>query len=338
MKGRRSIGVAAVLLFTLLTACDAPGPMWFWMRPESDLARILQDLFTQIVVLAVVVFIIVEGALLWAILRFRAGSSSHMPKQTHGNTRVEIAWTIAPTLVLVAIAVPTVRAVFETYNPPNVANPIRIVAVGHQWWWEFQYPDLNIITANEIVFPAGQQVNLEIKSADVIHAFWIPKLGGKRDAIPMRTNVLWWTADQPGVYYGQCTQLCGTSHANMRLRAIVKTDAEWQAWLSAMGAATGVPPSSAPENVQRGYQLVSTGACIGCHAIKGTSLAARVGPDLTRFGDRTTLGSGLYPNDDAHLIAWLRDPQGSKPGNKMPNLALTEEDAAAIAAYLHSLK
>jgi len=338
MKGRHAIGVAATLLFTLLTACDAPGPMWFWMRPESNFARILQDLFTQIVVLAVVVFVIVEGALLWAILRFRAESSTRVPTQTHGNTRMEIAWTIAPTLVLVAIAVPTVRTVFETYNPPKVANPIRIVAVGHQWWWEFQYPDLNIITANEIVFPAGQQVNLEIKSADVVHAFWIPKLGGKRDAIPMRTNVLWWTADQPGTYYGQCTQLCGTSHANMRLRAIVKTDAEWQAWLSAMGSATGVPPSRAPENVQRGYQLVSTGACIGCHAIKGTSLVARAGPDLTRFGDRITLGSGLYPNDEAHLIAWLRDPQGSKPGNKMPNLGLSDEDAAAIAAYLHSLK
>jgi cytochrome c oxidase subunit 2 len=330
----------------LLAGCgiDEPVRQGWWGNAQSDFARILLGLMEQIVVLAAIVFVIVEGVLFLAVLRFRERRRDYVPKQTHGNTRIEVIWTILPAVVLAFMAVPTVRAIFESY-PKDHSNTITVKAIGKQWWWEFEYvtdqneQPLGIVTANEVHFPAGQRVTVLVESKDIIHAFWIPELGGKRDAIPGHSNVLWWTADKPGIYYGQCTQLCGTSHANMRLRAVVHDAAGWQAWVSAMQAANGTPaPEGTPAQIARGYELVSTGACVGCHTIKGTPLQARVGPDLSRFGERTTLGAGMYPNTHEELVRWLMDPPGRKPGNKMPNLGLSEEDASAIATYLRSLK
>ena len=333
-----------ILLATtlLLTACgiDEPARQGWWGQgnADSDFARILVGLMEQIVWLAAIVFVVVEGILFLAVFRYRERRRDYVPKQTHGNTRVEVIWTILPAVVLAFMAVPTVRAIFESY-PKDFTGTTQVKAIGKQWWWEFEYPELGIVTANEVHFPAGQRVTVLVESKDVIHAFWIPELGGKRDAIPGRSNVLWWTADEPGIYYGQCTQLCGTSHANMRLRAVVHDAAGWEAWVKSMQASNGTPPpEGTPAQIARGYQLVSTGACVGCHTIKGTPAQARVGPDLTRFGERTTLGAGMYPNTHDELVRWLMDPQARKPGNKMPNLGLSEEDASAIATYLRSLK
>jgi cytochrome c oxidase subunit 2 len=320
-------------LTLLLSACDPAGPQSFWGRPESDFARLLQDLFSQIVVLAAIVFVVVEAVLFIAVFRYRRRSTD-LPSQTHGNSTVEIVWTIAPAVVLVFVALPTVRAIFQSYHPQKEGT-VQVKAIGHQWWWEFQYPQLGITTANEIHFPAGQPATIEIESADIIHGFWVPNLGGKRDAIPTRINELWWTPDSPGLYFGQCTQLCGTSHANMRLRAIVHEPGEWESWVSSMKA--GNPPPTGG-NVQRGYQLVSTGACIGCHTIQGTPLQGKVGPSLTNYGQRTSLGSAMYDNTKENLVRWLVNPQEAKPGNKMPNLGLSDEDASAIADYLLSLR
>jgi cytochrome c oxidase subunit 2 len=323
-------------LTLLLSACGEHGPQSFWGRPESDFARILQDLFSQIVFLAAIVFVVVEAVLFYAVFKYRRRSTD-LPSQTHGNSTIEIMWTIAPAVVLVFVALPTVRAIFQSYHPQKEGT-VQVKAIGHQWWWEFQYPQLGITTANEIHFPAGQRATIEIESADIIHGFWVPNLGGKRDAIPTRINELWWTPDRAGLYFGQCTQLCGTSHANMRLRAIVHEPAEWDAWLATMRAGNPPPTAGSPE-VQRGHQLVSTGACIGCHTIQGVpSAQGKVGPNLTNYGSRTTLGSGMYPNTKEALVRWLKNPQEAKPGNKMPNLALSDEDASAIADYLLSLR
>ena len=336
---RRLAPVLALLVVTfVLVGCgEAPSPQAWYGRPQSDFARILDGLMSQIVFLAAIVFVVVEAVLFYALFRFRQRRTGEMPSQTHGNTRVEILWTIAPAVVLAFVAVPTVRAIFESYQPSR-EGALQVKVVGKQWWWEFQYPELGIVTANEVHFPAGTRAILSLESGDIIHGFWVPQLGGKRDVIPTRVNLLWWTAEQPGLYYSQCTQLCGTSHANMRARAIVHDQADWDNWVRSMQNANGVPQQGSAEQIHRGYQLVSSGACVGCHAIKGTSLNAHVGPDLTRFGSRTTLGAGMYPNDEAHLIRWLKNPQEAKPGNKMPNLGLSDEDAAAIAAYLLSLK
>lgn len=324
------------VLTLLLAGCES-SPQGFWLRPRSDFARNIQDLFSQIVVIAGIVFLVVEGILFVAVFKFRR-RGNQIPSQTHGNTNLEIAWTIAPALVLAVIAVPTVRGIFESYHPQREGT-LQVRVIGHQWWWEFQYPELGITTANEIRFPVGQRATLTLESADVIHGFWIPNLGGKRDVIPTRVNELWWTPEQAGVYYGQCTQLCGTSHANMRLRAIVQEPADFEAWVNAMKSANGQPQGGQVDpKVQRGYQLVTTGQCIACHTIAGTPAQGKVGPSLTRLGERTTFGAGMYDLNRDDLVRWLKNPQGMKPGNKMPNLNLSDEDADAIAAYLMSLK
>ena len=332
--------VAAVLLLALLlSGCDVAPPQswWGWNEAKSDFARSLWGLMDTILIAAAVVFVVVEAVLFLAIFRFRARRTGALPRQTHGNTPVEVVWTIMPAVVLAFVAIPTVRTIFESYHPDRT-GAVQVRVLGHQWWWEFQYPELGITTANELHFPAGQKVVVAIESADVIHAFWFPGLGGKRDAIPKHVNEVYWTADQPGIYYGQCTQLCGTSHANMRMRAVAHDQAGWQAWVQAMQAANGTPAEGTAGEIARGHQLVTTGACAGCHSIKGTPMQGRVGPDLTRFGDRTTFGAGLYPSTQENLIRWLKNPQEAKPGNKMPNLGLSDEDAAAIAAYLRSLR
>lgn len=323
-----------VLPFLLSGCAEKVSPQAWFGRPETDFARILQDLFDRIILIATVVFVVVEGILFIAIFRFRRRPGQGLPSQTHGNTQLEIGWTIAPAVALAFVAIPTVRAIFETYHPEK-AGTVQVEVIGHQWWWEFRYPELGIVTANEPHFPVGQKVTLTLTSADVIHGFWIPGLGGKRDAIPTRINELWWTPERAGEYYGQCTQLCATSHANMRIRAFVDDANGWTQWVNAMKGANG---SRASTEVQKGYQLFTTQACVGCHTIQGTTAAGNVGPNLTRFGARSTMGAGMYQNNQENVTRWILDPQEAKPGNKMPNLHLSQEDASAIASYLLSLK
>ena len=330
-------------LATLMTACDTNLPMSVF-GPKSDSARAIDGLFTNIIILAAIVFVVVQLVLFYSVFRFRQRSASDpLPKQSHGNTTLEIAWTIAPAVVLAFVAVPTVRMIFQTYHPVKDTDTVVVRAVGHQWWFEFEYqlPDdpegKHIVTANELHMPVGKRVVVDMTSADVLHAFWFPAMHGKRDMIPGRVNQLSWTADQVGVYHGQCTQLCGTSHANMRMRAIVQSQADFDAWVKTMRGSNGVPASNPDPEVQKGYQL-TTVSCIACHAIQGTSMQGKVGPNLTNFGSRLTLGAGLYENNDANLVRWLLNPQEAKPGNKMPNLNLSQEDARAIAKYLRTLK
>jgi cytochrome c oxidase subunit 2 len=328
--------LALFVLPILLSGCaERVSPQAWFARPDSDFARILQDLFDRIILIATIVFVVVEGILFIALFKFRRRpGEAALPSQTHGNTQLEIGWTIVPAVALAFVAIPTVRAIFDTYHP-NREGTVKVAVIGHQWWWEYRYPDLGIVTANEPHFPVGQKVTLTLESADIIHGFWIPGLGGKRDAIPTRVNELWWTPEKAGEYYGQCTQLCATSHANMRIRAWVDEPAQFNAWVNAMKSANG---AQVDPQVQRGHQLFTTQACVGCHTIQGTTAAGTTGPNLTRYGARGTLGAGMYENNHENLTRWILNPQEAKPGNKMPNLNLSQEDAGAIASYLLSLK
>jgi cytochrome c oxidase subunit 2 len=295
---------------------------------------------------AVWVFIFVEGALLFTIWRFRARPGRVPRRELHGNTRLEVMWTIAPTLVLAYIAVPTVITIFEIGGQPP-PDAMRVEVIGHQWWWELRYPDLNppVVTANELHVPVGRAVQLEHKSADIIHAFWIPRLGGKRDNVPNHTNVVWFHAPgQPSVeegYPGQCAEFCGTSHANMRARGFVDSQADFDAWVRTQQAPAAQSPAAA-----QGAQLFQTRGCAGCHQIVGVNAQAAqsywesnlIGPNLTHVGSRTTIAGGMFPNDREHMTAWLIDPPTMKPGSRMPKLGLNDADAAALAAYLESLK
>jgi cytochrome c oxidase subunit 2 len=317
-----------------LAACAAEQFPQSTLHPYSDFSRALAELFTDIFWWAVVVFVIVEGLLLFSVIRYRARPGAAAPKAVHGHTLLEIGWTLAPALILVFIAVPTIRTIFRTDGsaPPGA---LRVEVVGHQWWWEFRYPALAIRTANELHLPAGRPVALEMTSADVIHSFWAPGLGGKRDVIQGRINRLSFTPETTGTFLGQCAEFCGASHANMRLRVMVETDSAFRAWAASEQSGPAQPVPGSLE--ERGKQAYARGACIACHTVAGVS-SGTVGPNLTHVGRRQTIASGLFDNTAENLRRWIENAPALKPGALMPAMALTPEDRDAIVAYLQSLK
>ena len=321
-------------MLVVLSACAGQHPQ-STLDPRSDFATDLSDLYKNIFNWAVGVFVVVEGLLLFVVFRFRAREGAPPPPRTHGNTVLEIAWTLAPALILVAIAVPTIRTVFKVAGDAP-AGAIRVEVIGHQWWWEYRYPDLGVITANELHVPVGRPIAVSITSADVIHSWWAPRLGGKRDAIPNHTNRIAFTADSVGTYMGQCVEFCGASHANMRLRVMVDSAAGFDAWIATQRDTT--PRNPAPGSVQEtGKQAFLKYGCIGCHTVKGVSVGI-VGPNLSHVGSRTTIAGGSMMNTEDHLRAWIGNPSGMKPGALMPTMHVSEADLPALVAYLESLK
>jgi len=282
----------------------------------------------------------VEGALVYAVIRFRArpgqADDGRSPaERVHGNTVLEISWTLAPVVILTIVAVPTIQTIIRTEgrHPPGA---LEISVTGHQWWWEFHYPNDSIVTANELHVPVGRPVVLSLTSADVIHSFWMPRVAAKRDAIPGRTNHIEFTADSIGTFPGQCAEFCGSSHANMGLRVMVDDSATYAAW-KADQQGPPVPADSMGPLAQRGAGLYKTTGCIACHTIQGISVGT-LGPNLTHVGSRTTIAAGTLPNTAEGLARWLHNPPAVKPGSKMPNLGLNDDQVAALAAYLQSLK
>jgi len=285
-------------------------------------------------VAALVVLVVVQALVVYAILKFRrrpdeAEGPEEVPAQVHGNTRLELAWTAAPALLLVLIFVLTVRTMGSV--EAEAASAMRVRVIGHQWWWEYQYPDLGIVAANELHLPVGQPVRLELESADVVHNFWLPQFGWKKDNTPNHVTPMNVQVDQPGVYDGACTEFCGVQHAWMRIRVVAQPPAEFQGWVAQQQQpATGA--------VARGRQVFQQHTCINCHAIQGVG-DARVGPDLSHFGGRTIIGAGVLPNTPENLAAWIADPQRIKPGALMPGYPdLSEADLRDLVAYLEGLK
>jgi cytochrome c oxidase subunit 2 len=304
------------------------------LLPRSDFARQSHTIFLQILWWDVAIFVIVAAVLLLAILRFRERDPAALPRQVRGSARLELAWTIAPAIILTFIAFPTVGAIFRTQAPP-APDALRVNVIGHQWWWEFEYPDLGITTATDLYLPLGQRVALELAANDVIHSFWVPGLGGKRDTPPGHLNRILMTPSAPGEYPGQCAEFCGVSHANMRQRAVVLPGPEFQAWVARQKAPAAEPPEGSP--AAEGRQLFTTQACVGCHTIQGVA-GGRIGPDLTHLATRKTIAGGMLPNTAESLRRWLKDPPAVKPGSLMPDLKLTDAQVSVLAAYLASLK
>jgi cytochrome c oxidase subunit 2 len=318
-----------------LSGCAGPFPQ-STLSPHSDFGRAVNHLFSDIFWWAAFVFVVVETLLVVAVIRFRHREGRPVPAPRHGHTVLEIAWTLAPALILVFVAVPTVRTIFATAGeaPPDA---LKVEVIGHQWWWEYRYPDQGIVTANELHLPAGKPVQVSITSADVIHSFWAPALGGKRDAIPGHVNRIAFRPDTVGDYFGQCAEFCGASHANMRLRVLVDADSAFATWVTTEQAGPAAPaPGSLAE---RGRQVFSRSACLGCHTIQGVSPGI-IGPNLTHVGSRTTIAGGIFPNDSANLAAWIADAPSLKPGALMTRMKppLSDADIAALVAYLQSLK
>jgi len=324
----------ALLPLILLGGCTLQQFPQSTLHPRADVANEVQSLLEQLVFWVVVIFVLVQGALIYAVVRFRARPGSPDPKPVHGNTALEIAWTIAPALILALVAVPTVLTIFHTQAKPP-ANGLQVKVIGHQWWWEFQYPDYGVTTGSEMHVPVNRPVVVSIESADVAHSFWFPAMGGKRDAIPGHTNRLWFTADSMGTYPGQCAELCGISHANMRMKLVVSSPEEFESWVAGQKGPAAEP--AAGSLAATGKEAFAQSACIGCHTIQGIS-EGTIGPNLTHFGSRTTIAGAMYPNDADHLAKWVAEPDKRKPGTLMLNLGLTPEQVTALVAYLQSLK
>jgi cytochrome c oxidase subunit 2 len=290
----------------------------------------------------------VATAVIYAMVRFRDRPGSPEPPQIHGNTRLELAWTGAPVLLLAFLFFLTVRTMSTV--EAEASSSLRVKVIGHQWWWEYQYPDFGIVTANELHLPVGQPIRLELESADVVHNFWIPQFGWKKDNTPNRTVYMNVVVNEVGTFDGACTEFCGAQHAWMRIRAVSSPPDQFQAWVTRnqqMAAAAPSPaavPSpataAAPATgaVSRGQQVFQQNTCINCHAISGIG-GARVGPDLSNFGSRTTIGAGVRENSPEALREWLTDPQRVKPGALMPPYGnLPDSDMQALVEYLEGLK
>ncbi len=334
MRRNPRLAALGASLFVFLAACAENAPQ-DTLEPKGDVARRIDNLQFPVFIVAGLVFVLVQGLIVFAIIRFRAKPDSPEPEQIHGNTRLEVAWTLAPALLLLAVAVPTIKTIFDLARKP--ANPINVTVIGHQFWWEYRYDDLGVVTANELRMPAGRPVELKLDSVDVIHSYWIPPLGGKMDVVPGRDNRMHLEADAPGEYLGQCAEFCGDSHANMRAKAIAMTPGDFDAWVAGQRRPGATPADGSPAS--EGQATFLGRGCAGCHTVEGLSNAT-IGPNLTHFASRTTFAGSMFDNNDANLRRWLADPQGVKPGNAMviPGGPLNPDEITKLIGYLNSLE
>lgn len=390
---------------------------------QGPVAKSQLDVFYVTLWVTGITFVIVAGIMAYAMLKFRArktdDAKAATPHQGHGNPLIELSLIGLSVLALVFIAVPTLKSIWYSYDVPESeqANAYEVTATGLQWWFKFEYPKEQIdasgslVTANELVIPAGRPVRVNLRTSDVIHAFWVPKLAGKVDMIPNRGNHLWLQADAPGYFWGQCAEYCGESHAVMRFRVVALNETDFAAWLArqkspartlaADAPAAGAPAApyvftnpgrnapgysaafdadpfggwwkqqeidagESPALIAAGRRLFQQKNCVTCHSVRGHEGMGTTAPDLTHIGARTTIAAGLLENTKENLHRWIAHPNEVKPGNKMyvgvptgggnvmtgyltidketgkaddtPHITVTDEEARALVAYLHSLK
>jgi cytochrome c oxidase subunit 2 len=287
-----------------------------------------------------VIFLIVFFLLLWAIVKFRqkATSSAGEPAQVYGSTQVELAWTVIPVLIVVVLLLATVRVVASIQNATPPPGTVEVTVIGHQYWWEYRYPDSNVVTANELHVPVSDPAHptptfLKLLSADTDHSFWVPRLAGKTDLIPNHPNSTWIDPHETGLYFGQCAQYCGVQHAKMLLRVYVETRNQFDHWIEQQSR-----PAVASNGAIEGRRTFESTACISCHTVNGTAATGKFGPDLTHLMSRDTIGAGVVPNTPANLRRWIRDPGAFKPGCLMPSMGLSDSQLDAITAYMETLR
>lgn len=368
-RARLLRGAPLALAALLLSACASNAPQDV-LDPDGPEARKLDNLINPVFIVAGVIFVLVYALVAFCVLKFRRRSEADVPKQVHGSTAAEIGWTIAPAVLMAVVGIFSVGAVLDLAEDPPGA--LEIAVVGHQWWWEYQYPAegsvLNprlvqrpipegekpkpkvlavdgdvVVTAGELHIPSQRPVKLYVTSVDVIHSFWPPRLAGKIDAVPghlTQLNIKADKDDEGKTFLGQCAEFCGTSHANMRLKVMVHSAADFQKWLDnqkkpALKAAAGTDAAA-------GEALFVGGAgCAACHFIDSSKPNddVHIGPNLAHVGLRTSFAGAMFPFDEANLRAWLHNPQDRKPGNKMIlPVTLSEDQITQLVAYLKSLK
>jgi len=369
-RRRVLLPVVGIISLAVLVAGCGPDNSQNSLQPAGEEARKIDDLFMFVVVIAAFIGVFVVAGTVYAAVRFRARPGrDDRPKQTHGNTALEVGWTLLPAVILAVVAVPTISLIFDL-NEPKKPDAVEIIAVGKQWWWQFEYPaqdgEPRVITANEMHVPVGREVFMKLRACDpslpgecnVIHSFWVPELNGKRDVMPGRQNTLSFTAEKEGVYFGQCAEYCGLSHANMRFRVIVQSEDEYADWLASQREGPAVTLAEAGE---AGNLFAAKFACTNCHTTEDSSLSV-YGPNLTHLASRSVFASGYYKLTKANLVDWILNapsmiPMESKecrlpagPDNVcvgMPSFSqdtppgyptMTRSEATEIADYLLSLK
>jgi cytochrome c oxidase subunit 2 len=321
-KSSRFVLAAGALALVVLAGCSqAENNHQNTLDPHGADAEKINNLFTPVAIIAILVGIFIIAATIYVAVRFRyRPGKNENPKQTHGNSRLEITWTIIPALLLAVIAVPTIGTIFDLAEPP-AENALNVTVVGKQWWWDFQYPDAKVVTADELHIPVGRDVAVKLTACDqgqcnVIHSFWVPELSGTRDVVPGRTSTIVISADQPGTYLGQCKEYCGLSHANMRFRVIAQTPSDFQAWLTSQQQG---PVNSLYSDASTGTfssdpapQLIEKFQCTNCHIFDDASKPS-IGPNLTHLASRTTFASGYYELTHSNLVSWLQNAPGMIP-------------------------
>lgn len=373
-KARRNLlwlGGALVLALAL-AACGKDLPLNTF-DPAGPTAQSEKDVLIWPLIISGVVFLLVEGGIVFLAIKFRhRPGHDQLPRQLHGNTRLEIGWTIAPAVLLAVVFVPAVSMIWQLAERPP--NAMQINVKGYQWWWGFEYLDDDmkvsyggqpgpITTADVLVIPANVTIDLSLESAgggahddsgnadhEVIHSFWAPRLFGKQDVVPGASgldNHIVFSADEPGTYYGQCAEFCGLQHGMMKFRIVALDQSEWQAWVLHHKE----PAAKSTTAAAQGMDLFlgtngQGGQCIACHEVGGQTVVNAAAPNLTHFADPThqcfagcdfdVFNPDGTPNEEA-LKAWLRDPSAVKLGAKMPNYHLTEDEINALVAYLYTL-
>ena len=310
------------------------------LAPSSTPANDIYELSVFVLVLTGAIFAVVGGLILFAVLRFRASRSNSPDEaaQIYGSTQIELAWTVAPVLIVIVLFLTTARFIFKIQDEPKPPSALDVIVTGHQFWWEFRYPQLGIVSANELHIPLSTDESprptyLTLLSADVNHSFWIPQLGGKTDLIPNHPNSMWMDPRRAGVYLGQCAQVCGLQHAMMLLRVYVDTRDDFAAWVL-----NQQPPGVQDANVAAGRRVFETQACINCHSISGTSGTGRFGPDLSHLMSRATLASGATDNTPENLRRWIKNPAAFKKGALMPAMQMDDAQLDEMVAYLLTLR
>ena len=339
----RTAVLSAAFLFCSMTGvvaeASASGPTNIF-APESTPANSIFHLSIFVLAITGIIFAVVFTLLVYSIAKFRAGSANanSEPAQVYGSTQIELAWTIIPILIVVVLFLATARVLHAVQDAPMPANAVEVTVIGHQFWWEYRYPHLGVVTANELHIPVSDPTHptptfLHLLSADTDHSFWIPQLAGKTDLIPNHPNSMWMDPQRTGIFVGQCAQYCGTQHAKMLLRVSVDRPEDFAEW-----AREQREPAVADERVAAGKLVFETTACMNCHAINGTVASGRFGPDLTHLMSRSTIAAGAAVNTHENLRLWIQDPEAIKHGSLMPAMKLSESDLDSVVSYLETLR
>jgi cytochrome c oxidase subunit II len=338
------IGVLLAGLLLAATLCFGapanPSQIPNIFDPQSTPADSIFNLSMLVLTITTIIFVVVFSLLVYSVVKYRrrAGDDGREPVPVYGSNQVELAWTVIPGLIVLVLFLATARVIRSIQDAPEPPGAIEVIATGHQFWWEFRYPALGVVTANELHVPVSDPSHptptfLTLLSADTDHSFWMPQLAGKTDLIPNRVNRTWIDPHDTGLYLGQCAQYCGVQHAKMLLRVYVDSREQFDQWVQEQKK-----PAATDATVEEGRRIFETTACVNCHAVSGTIADGRFGPDLTHLMSRDTIASGAASNTRENLRAWVQNPDSIKPSSLMPAMQLNDHDLDALVAYLVTLR